>query len=1613
MTDSSTSQSNPSFLPEAESSVIPLGLHNPLLTPDALGQGQSSASLIPLGSRRITVLDPSFFQRKPILQEGSELYDSDFFAVDTINSGNAPESLISSSYSSKIQRSSLPKIQSQKSLSLISNLDRNSLLSKSSIDSSNLISDSTNLSNIDSSEFQSSLPTNNVQLKREEESTQLPYTAQRKSDLSTHSSNNVLDITSLDQDLGHSVEWVEIKPDLKISDQPVQRSSIKEVSDSTQNTIRSESVIQSNRSDVEDSRISFPVSVEQVGLLPSSSTINLQFQLEVEKLVQTPITVKPTHQSTEQEIQRLSALEDSNSVQLQSNLSQPEQQSANSHRAIDREPIQIQRSNSTKSLTQGSSFDLLSTIDIQSKLESEEFNQSPSLIQKFQETVTSSQANLGEAITIEPTTHKTRQEIQRFSAIEDSISVQIRSDSSQPKNKSLDSAVELDQQFTQIQRSTPSESTNQDLLIQLPSNIDTESKLESQELSQTSNLIQKNQEANISSQTDSNIVIAIEPIHSASNQEIQRFSIIEDSSSAQAQIDLSQLEYPSVTSAMEIDREPTPIQRSTPTESINKDLSIYSASNIDIPFKLESASFDQPSSLIQRYPEAVIASQTNLEGAIEPANQTMEQQIQIVSVPEDSNVVQRQIDLFQPEQQSLSPGTEIDRQSTQIEPTPIQPSNSPESLTQDSSIQSGSTVDIPFKLESEAFSQPSSLIQIHQKAAISSQTNLSEALEPIHNTSNQEIQRFSIIEDSSPDPAQIDSSHLEHSSVNSPMEIEREFTQIQRVTSSESTKKDLSIQLVSNVDIQSKLGSESFDQTSSLIQRYHDIPTSPQTNLEEAIAIESANQTTDQQIQKFSEAQNSNSGQTQIDSSQPTYQTVNDAVGIDRKSITMQRSNYFESTNQDLLIQPPSNIDIQSKLESESFDQNSSLIQGYQEIPPSSQPNSSEAIEPTNQTIEQQIQRLSATKDSSSSQVQIDPPQAEQQLVSPGIEIERQSITIQRSTSTEFVDKNLSIQSASSIDIQSKPESFDQPSRLIHKYQEAVTSSQENLGEPIAIESANQSPEQQIQRLLVTGDSEDPNVIQRQIDLSQPEQQPVNSVGGSDREPPQIKRLTIAPYLIQDSEQSITKLEDTGSPSIDTIGPEDKRPDQTIQRSSPIDSSNVDKIRINLSKSVDQEVSSWVKNDRHSIENQLLSSLPSEDKALYSQLSPSMDLQFKLEPDALNLLPNLIQKSQESPSSSPTPSNISATEDILEISNDRIDIVSPKPEHHISDQLIQRSSAIEVPDQMSIGSSYLEIQSVNLIDKSSPSINKSLNSNTIKRTQESSSYKVQSIDSDFPIEKSVSKSPNEPTSSINISIQDDITIDPDYIQRSSLSESQSEQPESSAISQQPEIEKLPNVFKNISILKPLIQPSLQRSILDISSTPRKLDPEPLNIWSTILQPRPQSHAPSSNTDSINSSSHSENLDNYHVINPSSPYNLNAKSDISVVMNSPQEWSSLESLVQMNSEPQKETLQRQALESYPQIVSSQSTSNHNISNQSTISHQEVSIQRNTYPFSSSVESDQNYVEINSDRDPKFDREEIAKSEQFEALAQEIYSLLRQRLVIDQERQGSGYSGRLPW
>jgi hypothetical protein len=1605
MTDSSTFQSNPNFLPEAESSDAPLGLHNPLLTPDALGQGKFSAGLIPLGSRRITVLDPSFFQRKPLLQEGSELHDPDLFSIDTVKSRNDPESLISSS-SSKIQRSSLPKSQSQESLSLISNSDQNSLLSKPSIDSSNLISDSTSLSNIDSSEFQSLLSANNLQLKREEKSSQISHTSQRQSDFSPPSFKNVLDTTSLDHNLSHFVKPTEIKPDLKISDQPVQRSSIGGVSDPTQNTIKSESInlsiSQSNKSDtefyrdIENMRSSFSASIEEDSSLPSPSITDLQLKIEVEESAKTPISIEPTNQTTEHQIQRLSATEDLNVFKSQVDTFQLEQQLASSTIGLDEQVTLIQRSNSFESTNQGSSIGPPSNIDIQSKLESESFDQASRLIQRYQEVSPPSQPNSGEAIG--PANQTTEQQIQRSLVTEESNIIQRQIDSFQPERQSVNSVVGIDRQSAPIQRTTSSESISQGSPTQSLSNVDIQFRQEAKE----PNFIQKHPKTDIYSQPDSGEAISIESVNQSTKQQVQRFSAIEDSTSVQMQSDSSQLENKLLNSPVELDQQFTLIQRSTSSESTNQDLLIRLPSNIDAQSKLESQELNQISNLIQENQETNTSSQpdSNIVIAIEPIYNTSSQEIRRFSIIEDSSPTRSEIDSSQLEHSSVNSAMEIDGEFTQI-----QRSTSSESKNQDLLIQSASTVDTQFKQESE---EPN-FIQRHQGVNTYSQPDSGEAIttEELPNQSvEQEIQRLSVIEDSPSIQRQIYSSQIENKSLNPAVRVDQQFTLIQRSNSFESTKQDLSIQLPSNIDIQSKLESESFDQNSSLIQRYQEVPPSSQLNSGEAIAIELAKQNSEQQIQRLSVPEDSNIVQRQIDSFQPKLQSVRPSTETDRQSTPIQRATSSESIDQDSPTQSSSNVDIQLRQESEE----PNLIQKHPEIDVYSQPGSGEAIaiEPTNQTTEQQIQRFSVAEDSEDPNViqrQIDSFQPKLQSVNSAVGIDRESTQIQRLISSKSTNQDLSIQSSSNVDRQFKLESqeLNQISSLIQRQQEADASSQPNLIEPI-----HNTSTQEIQRFSVIEDS---NSSQVQIDPSQREQQPVNSVVESDREPTQIQRSTITPYLIQDLEQSITKLEDAGSASIDAIGPEEEMLGQIIQRSPTIEGSDMGQTKINLSQSIDQEANSWIKNDRHSIENQPLNSLPSEDKALYSQLSTSTDLQFKLEHDASNLLPNLIRKSQESPSSSPTYSNVSSAADLLEISNDRIDVISPKSENHISDQPIQRSSAIEVPDQMPIGSSQLDIQSTSLIDKPSPSINKSLSSNIIKRTQEPSSYKAQSIDSDFPIEKSFSKSPNEPTSSINISIHDDIIIDRDYIQRSSLSESQSEQPESSAISQQPKIEKLPNVLKEISILKPLIQPDLQRSILDISNTPRKLDPEPLNVWSTILHPRSQSHSPSLKTDRINFSSHSESSDNYH--DPSSPYNLNAKSDISVVMNSPQEWLSLESLVQMKSEPQKETLQRKSSESYPQIISSQSSSNRNISNQSNIARQEIFIQRNTSPFSLSVESDQKYVEINSDRDPKFDREKITKSEHFEALAQEIYLLLRQRLVIDQERQGSGYSGRLPW
>ena len=162
MTDSSTSQSNSDTLLEAQPSASLLGVQKPLLTPNALGQGRdNSTSLIPLGSRRITVLDPSFFQRKPMMEEESEFSFSDSISADTPELGNTSEFLVSSSPSEKIQRSLSSKRQNQKSSPIIATSDNSSL--------SEVPIDPTAFDNTSSLSFQSS-PHGSLQLKEELES---------------------------------------------------------------------------------------------------------------------------------------------------------------------------------------------------------------------------------------------------------------------------------------------------------------------------------------------------------------------------------------------------------------------------------------------------------------------------------------------------------------------------------------------------------------------------------------------------------------------------------------------------------------------------------------------------------------------------------------------------------------------------------------------------------------------------------------------------------------------------------------------------------------------------------------------------------------------------------------------------------------------------------------------------------------------------------------------------------------------------------------------------------------------------------------------------------------------------------------------------------------------------------------------------------------------------------------------------------------------------------------------------------------------------------------------------------------------------------------------------
>jgi len=71
-----------------------------------------------------------------------------------------------------------------------------------------------------------------------------------------------------------------------------------------------------------------------------------------------------------------------------------------------------------------------------------------------------------------------------------------------------------------------------------------------------------------------------------------------------------------------------------------------------------------------------------------------------------------------------------------------------------------------------------------------------------------------------------------------------------------------------------------------------------------------------------------------------------------------------------------------------------------------------------------------------------------------------------------------------------------------------------------------------------------------------------------------------------------------------------------------------------------------------------------------------------------------------------------------------------------------------------------------------------------------------------------------------------------------------------------------------------------------------------------------------------------------------------------------------------------------------------------------------IQRKKDPHQESENLPEATVSVNNFQDND-NKDEASFEENLTALAQEIYVLLRQRLEIEKERQGSIYRGRLPW
>ncbi|MBD1897114.1 hypothetical protein [Coleofasciculus sp. FACHB-129] len=272
--------------------------------------------------------------------------------------------------------------------------------------------------------------------------------------------------------------------------------------------------------------------------------------------------------------------------------------------------------------------------------------------------------------------------------------------------------------------------------------------------------------------------------------------------------------------------------------------------------------------------------------------------------------------------------------------------------------------------------------------------------------------------------------------------------------------------------------------------------------------------------------------------------------------------------------------------------------------------------------------------------------------------------------------------------------------------------------------------------------------------------------------------------------------------------------------------------------------------------------------------------------------------------------------------------------------------------------------------------------------------------------------------------------------------------ETESLDESEELPQLPQVLTNLSILSPLAQQSslLASPFPDMGSNKVEesfLAPLSSNFSSASEPPIPIQRMPEdsgqNNQEATAFSSSVEQVQMAPFSFSSSPETLPSSNSSTNTREIPTSWSSISELIGENTPKASESIVVQPLSEQrtweaPQkpIISKPSDSN---SSQSNVSHPLMNSPQNnslgnviqTYSMPSrrtSASGMEALIQLMGDTDSQvgaidqsvstvddFSSEEA--TDNLELLAREVYSFIRQRLEIERERRGNNYSGRLPW